>query len=129
MKHPKLTYVAQGLAAALLLFAAVAKFTGDSGSVEVFRRLGMEPGGRYLIAVIESAAALLLLSPFAAVGAVLAIGVMCGAILAHLTRLGLAVNDDGGMLFGMLILVFLSAGFVLFSRRKEIPFVGATFEE
>jgi len=52
--------------------------------------------------------------------------VMCGAIIAHVTRLGLVVNDDGGMLVGMLVVVLLCASYVLISRRKEIPLVGDT---
>jgi len=79
---------------------------------------------RYVIAVIELVAALLLLSPFAAGGAVLVVGVMCGAIIAHLTQLGLVVNGDGGMSVGMLVMTLLSSSFVLSSRRKDIPFVG-----
>ena len=126
MTHPKLTLAAQGIAAMLLLLAAAMKFIGDPGSVEVFARLDMEPAGRHMIAVIELLAALLMLSPFAALGSVLAVAVMCGAIIAHLTQLGLVVNNDGGMLVGMLVVVLLCAGYVLVSRRKEIPLVGNT---
>ena len=127
MTHSKLTLIAQGIAAMLLLVAATAKFIGDPGSVEVFVRLDMEPAGRYMIAVIELVAALLLLSPFAALGSVITVSVMCGAIIAHVTQLGLVVNNDGGRLVGMLVVVLLCAGYVLVSRRKEIPFVGETF--
>ncbi len=126
MKHPLLTRAAQGIAAMLLLMAAAMKFLGDPGSVEVFMRLGMDPAGRYLIAAIELMAAMLLLSPFAALGSVIATGVMCGAIIAHVTQLGLVVNDDGGRLFGMLVVVLVCVGYVLISRRKEIPLIGNT---
>jgi len=124
MSRPILTRVAQVFAALLLMVAATMKFIGDPGSVAIFAVLDMEPTGRYLIGSIELVAALLLLSPFAASGAVLVVGVMCGAIIAHVTHLGLVVNDDGGMLVGMLMMVLLSASFVLYSRRREIPFVG-----
>ena len=126
MTHPKLTRIAQGIAAMLLLLAAIMKFIGDPGSVEVFVSLDMEPAGRYVIAVIEMVAGLLLLSPFAALGSVMVVAVMCGAIIAHVTQLGLVVNNDGGRLVGMLVVVLLCAGYVLVSRRKEIPFVGDT---
>ncbi len=86
----------------------------------------MEPAGRYLIGVIELMGALLLLSPFAALGSVIVVAVMCGAIIAHVTQLGLVVNDDGGLLVGMLVVVLLCAGHVLVTRRKELPFVGST---
>jgi len=126
MTHPKITYAAQGIAAMLLLVAAGMKFTGQPGSAAIFASLDMEPTGRYLIAVIELAAALMLLSPYAALGSVVAVGVMCGAIIAHVTRLGLVVGDDGGVLVGMLVVVLLCASYVLFSRRREIPLVGNT---
>ncbi|MBZ0115209.1 MAG: DoxX family protein [Thermoanaerobaculia bacterium] len=126
MRHPKLTRTAQGVAAMFLLIASVQKFIGDPGSIEIFSSLEMEPTGRYLIAVIELVAALLLLSPLAALGSLLVVGVMCGAIIAHVTQLGLVVNDDGGGLVGMLVVVLLCAGYVLISRRKELPLVGDT---
>jgi len=62
-----------------------------------------------------------------ALGSVITVSVMCGAIIAHVTQLGLVVNNDGGRLVGILAVVLLCAGFVLVSRRKEIPFVGETF--
>lgn len=126
MTHPMLTRAAQGIAAMLLLMAAGMKFMGDPGSVEIFTRLGMDPGGRYLIAVIELIAAMLLLSSFAALGSVVATAVMCGAIIAHVTKLGLVVNNDGGRLIGMLVVVLVCVSYVLVSRRKEIPIVGET---
>lgn len=126
MKHPKLTLAAQGIAATLLLATSVMKFMSDPGSVEIFVVLEMEPTGRYLIAVVELVAALLLLSPFAAVGSVFAVSVMCGAIIAHVTQLGLVVNDDGGMLVGLLTMVLVTSCYVLISRRREIPLVGST---
>jgi len=126
MTHPRLTHAAQGIAAVLLLMAATMKFMGDPGSVAVFTRLDMDPGGRYLIAVIELTAAILLLSPLAALGSVVATGVMCGAIIAHVTQLGLVTNDDGGRLVGLLVIVLVCVSYVLVSRRKEIPFVGST---
>ncbi len=127
MIHPNLTRIAQGIVALLLFFAATQKFIGEPGTVEVFMGLDMEPAGRYVIAVIELAAALLIVSPFAALGSVMAVSVMCGALIAHLTQLGLVVNNDGGRMVGMLVVVLLCAGYVLVSRRKEIPLVGDTF--
>ena len=126
MTHPKLTRTTQGIAAIVLLMASVMKFIGDPGSIEIFVSLDMEPTGRYMIAVIELVAALLLLSHFAALASVIVVGVMCGAIIAHVTQLGLVVNDDGGKLVGMLVVVLLCSGFVLVSRRKELPLVGDT---
>ncbi|MCF6227050.1 MAG: DoxX family protein [Planctomycetes bacterium] len=126
MTHSKITYAAQGIASMILVGASVMKFMGDSGSVEIFSSLGMEPTGRYVIAVIEMAAALLLLSPLAAAGSVLVVGVMCGAVIAHISQLGLSVNGDGGMAVVMLFVVLTCAGYVMVARRREIPIVGGT---
>ncbi len=126
MTHPWITRTAQGIAAMLLFMASIMKFMGDPGSIEIFASLGMEPTGRYVIAVIELLAGLLLLSAYAALGSVIVVAVMCGAIIAHVTQLGFVVNDDGGMLFGMLVVVLLCASTVLVLRRKEIPLVGDT---
>ena len=126
MTHPKLTHAAQGVAALLLLTTATMKFMGDPGSVEVFVILDMEPAGRYVIAVLELVAALLLLSPLAALGSVIAVAVMCGATIAHLTQLGLQIDSNGGRLVGMLVVVLCCAGYVLVERRRELPLVGDT---
>lgn len=126
MTHPWLTRTAQGVAAVILLMAAIMKLVGYQGSIQLFVHLGMEPTGRHVIAVIELVAALLMLSPFAAMGALLAVAVMFGAIIAHVTQLGLVVHNDGGLMVGMLCVVLLCAGHVLIARRKEIPFVGDT---
>jgi uncharacterized iron-regulated membrane protein len=51
--------------------------------------------------------------------------VISGAIASHLAKLGIVVQDDGGLLFGLALLVFAGSATVLFIRRKEIPVVGA----
>ena len=124
MNRKLIVRVAQGVAAMILMAAGVMKFMRAPGSVVVFELLDMEPAGRYLVAVIEIAAAMLLLSPFAALGSLIAVAVMCGAIIAHATQLGFVVNDDGGRLVGMLVMALMSSGFVLVTRRKELPLLG-----
>jgi putative oxidoreductase len=126
MRHPKVTLIAQLIAALTLLVASVTKLVGEPGSIEVFTKLGMEPTGRYLIGFIEFSAAALLLSPFAAIGALLSVGVMCGAIIAHATSLGLVLHDDSGGHACLLLAVLISSSYVLISRRKELPILGET---
>ncbi|MNR41423.1 hypothetical protein D3C85_1598100 [compost metagenome] len=41
-------------------------------------------------------------------GALLACGIMTGAILSHLFILGIAVENDGGLLFVLALIVLLS---------------------
>jgi len=126
MKNKALTFAAQGIAAAILFMASGMKFFGSADTVAIFQALGMEPAGRFLIAFIEMGAALLLISPFAASGAALAVSVMCGAIIAHCTQIGMVVDDDGGMHMLLLVAVFLASLYVLIARRKELPIIGGT---
>ena len=55
-------------------------------------------------------------------------GVMSGAILSHLTILGIEVKGDGGLLFGLAVIVFACAAAVLVIRRTQAPIVGRFFE-
>jgi len=53
--------------------------------------------------------------------------VTLGAIVSHLTVLGIDVQGDGGMLFGMALGVFVLCSIVAFVRRKELPVIGSYF--
>ena len=102
------------------------KFTGAPESRYIFSTLGAEPWGRYATGVAELLAVILLLAPrTAATGAVLAAGLMGGAIMSHVTRLGIEVQGDGGLLFGLAVTVLLLATAVIVLRRRELPIVGA----
>jgi putative oxidoreductase len=61
-------------------------------------------------------------------GAILTLGTMMGAILSHLTILGIAVKGDGGLLFGLALTAFIGSAIVLALRRGQIPVVGRYFE-
>jgi uncharacterized membrane protein YphA (DoxX/SURF4 family) len=117
-----LSWALRLVAAVILLQTLFFKFSGAPESVAIFTDLGMEPGGRILIGVIELITAVLLLIPqSAAYGGLLGAGVMTGAILGHITKLGFA-----GEMFplGMLaILVFLCCVVVMFLHREQIPII------
>jgi hypothetical protein len=49
---------------------------------------------------------------------------MAGAILSHLTVLGIEVQGDRGLLFGLAVTVFLAAGLNLVLHRGEIAWIG-----
>ena len=124
---PALAWILQILVACVLGASAVAKLAGHAESIMIFENLGMEPGGRYLIAILELGAALLLLIPFSVNwGAILAWGVMAGALIAHLTKLGLA----GAMLPMTLAATFNWCGStaILFLRRHQTEFIRCMFE-
>ena len=114
-------------AAVILLQTLFFKFTGAEESVFIFSTLGAEPWGRIGSGVAELVTAALLLVPStAAVGGALAIAVMSGAILSHLTVLGIEVRGDGGLLFALAVLVWAAAAGVVWIYRAQLPIVGAT---
>lgn len=104
------------------------KFTGAEESVYIFSTLGVEPWGRIATGVIELIAAVLVLIPRSAwLGALLAAGSMAGAILSHLTLLGIEVMGDGGLLFALAFVVLIAALVVLWLHRRDLPVLGAAF--
>ena len=127
-----LSWVLQAVVAVILLQTLFFKFTGAPESVYIFSKLGAEPWGRIASGVFELVAAALLLFPrTAAVGALMSLGVISGAIFSHLTRLGLALTEvgDRGELFALALVVFAGSAAVLFIRRRELPFVGAVLSK
>jgi putative oxidoreductase len=124
-----LSWVLQLAVAGILLQTLFFKFTGAEESVYIFTTLGAEPWGRIGSGIVELVASILLLVPAtASAGAIMALGVMAGAILSHLTVLGLEVKGDGGLLFGLALIVFACSAIVLTIRRAQLPVVGHYFE-
>lgn len=114
-------WVLRIVAAFLLLQTLFFKFTGAEESVYIFSTLGMEPWGRIGSGVLELIASILILYPRTTfIGAALGGGLMSGAIFFHLTRLGISVKNDGGLLFAYAIIVFISCVILLFIYRGEI---------
>jgi hypothetical protein len=119
------SWACQLTAAAILGQTLFFKFTGAPESRYIFSTLGVEPWGRIGTGVLELIAVGLLLYPRTpALGAVLAVGLMGGAILSHLTRLGIEVQGDHGLLFRLALTVMASALIVLVLRRRELPIIG-----
>ena len=122
--------------AAILLQTLFFKFTGAEESVYIFSTVGrflhvsgVEPWGRIGSGVLELIASLLLLVPgTAAIGAVLSMGVMGGAIASHLVILGIDIKGDGGLLFGLALIAFAGSTIVLMLRRSQIPVLGRFFQ-
>lgn len=108
------------IAALILLQTLYFKFSAHPESVELFTKLGVEPWGRIGTGIIELIASLLLLYPSTVfIGATLGIGLMSGAILSHLTVLGVESQGDGGQLFLYAIIVFVLCVFVLLIHIKQ----------
>lgn len=112
------------LAAVILLQTLFYKFSAAAESVYIFSLNGMEPWGRIGVGIAELIAAILLLVPATVVwGALLAVGLMSGAIASHLFILGIVVLNDGGSLFTLALLVWISSFIVLIRYKHQIKFL------
>jgi hypothetical protein len=119
------SWVLQLIVAAILFQTLFFKFTGAEESKYIFSTLGLEPWGRIGSGVMELIAVILLLIPSTVtIGAILSLGAISGAIMSHLTKLGIVVKDDGGLLFALAVAVFVGSVIILFLRRSEIPLIG-----
>jgi uncharacterized membrane protein YphA (DoxX/SURF4 family) len=124
-----ISWVCRITAAVILLQTLFFKFTGAPESVYIFTKVGMEPWGRYGSGVVELIAAILLLTPgYAWLGALVGLGVISGAIVSHLTVLGIEVQGDHGLLFGLALAVFVTCAVTLILHRNQIPFLPARFK-
>jgi uncharacterized membrane protein YphA (DoxX/SURF4 family) len=125
-----LSWVLQIIVAAILFQTLFFKFTGAAESVYIFSKLGLEPWGRIGSGVVELIAVILLLIPSTiTIGAILALGTISGAIMSHLTKLGVVVinsdgTTDGGLLFALALIVFAGSAIILLIHRSEIPVIG-----
>ena len=100
------------------------KFTAHPDSVYIFEKVGLEPIGRIGIGILELIAGVMLLMPKTIwVGATLTIGIISGAIIMHLTQIGIEVNNDGGVLFITAIITLIFAITILYIHRNDIPFL------
>ena len=120
-----LSWVLRITATIILLQTLFFKFTAAPESVYIFTKVGAEPWGRIGSGVGELIAAILILTPrFTWLGSLLAIGVMAGAILSHVTVLGIEVRSDKGLLFALALIVFVCSTVNLLLHRTEIPVIG-----
>lgn len=120
-----LSWTCRVAAAVILLQTLFFKFTAAPESVYIFTKIGAEPWGRIGSGIVELIAAVLLLMPrFVWAGAFLALGVMAGAIVSHLTVLGIEVQGDKGLLFALALTVFVTSAVALYLDRTQIPVIG-----
>lgn len=125
-----LIWVLRLVAAAIMLQTLFFKFTGAPESIYIFETVGLEPFGRYASGVAELIASILLLIPRTTwLGAVIGLGVISGAIMSHVIVLGIEIQGDGGTLFAMAVVVFISCAVLLFLHRTDIPLIGEKFSK
>ncbi len=116
------SWVCSLIAAGIMLETLFFKFTAAPESVYIFSKMGTEPWMRWVQGVWELLASIGLLWPrLRWAGGILTVGAMAAAILSHLTWLGFAVQNDGGLLFGMALTTFGCGMTVLMLHRESIP--------
>lgn len=121
---PKILFALRLLVAIILIQTLRFKFTAHPDSVYIFEQVNLEPYGRIGIGILELIAGILIVIPKTVwIGASITIGVIGGAIFMHLTKLGINVNGDGGVLFTTAVITFVLASIVLFAYKKQIPFL------
>jgi len=126
--HIIASWMLQLIAAAILVQTLFFKFSGAEESKYIFTTLGAEPWGRVATGCAELLAVLLLIAPrTVTLGALLSLGLMAGAIGSHFAKLGIVVKHDGGLLFGLAVVVFVCSAVILMMRRRQIPVFGCWF--
>jgi len=122
MKFPVLLlWSSRVVAAVIMLQTLFFKFTASEESVYIFTKVGIEPVGRIGSGVAELIASLLILFPKTSVyGAILAVGVMSGAIASHLFVLGIEVMGDHGQLFIYALLVTIASLYIIWSAKDQL---------
>ncbi len=125
MKSSKLNFyierVSSLVAAILFLQSVYFKFIAASGSIFIFTEIGIEPYGRIIIGVLELVVTVLLIfRKTSLLGAILGLGFILGVIFTHLFILGINVQNDGGLLFGMAIVVLISVIVTISLQSKKL---------
>ena len=130
------------VAAIILLQTLFFKFTAAPESIYIFTKLGIfvhssfppasvgavEVSTRIGSGIMELIGAVLLLTPrFVWAGTVLAMAATGGAIVSHVTFLGIEEQGDKGLLFFLAIAVFVTSAIALFLHRTQIPVLGKRF--
>src|SRR5689334_22909341 len=102
-----LSWICRLIVAVILFQTLFFKFTGAEESKYIFSKVlspELEAFGRIGSGFVELIAVILLLLPRTVwLGAILSLGTISGAIFSHLTKLGIEVKGDGGLLFGLAV--------------------------
>ena len=137
-----LSWACRVIAAVILLQTLFFKFTAAPESVYIFTKVAefvhgyaqflpvetVQASARIGSGVLELIASVLLLIPrIVWAGCLLAIAATAGAIISHLTFLGIVVQDDGGLLFALAIAVVCTSVIALYLHRSQVPVIGKRF--
>lgn len=124
-------WIAQIVVALILAQTLYFKFTYAPETQVIFGDRGGRPAAT-VVGLFELVCVVLLLMPrTASVGAALSLAVISGAILTHLTSLGIRIIDpstgesDGGLLFGLALTVAIGSLVVLGFRWRQLPWINS----
>ncbi len=114
-------YLTRAVAVVILAQTLYFKFSAAPESVYIFSTIGVEPWGRILSGTIELIVCVLLLIPGAtAIGALVGAMTMLGALGTHLLKLGIVVQNDGGLLFLLAAIALLCCIYSAWFHRHEL---------
>lgn len=120
------SWIAQIIVVVILGQTLFFKFTDAPEVVHLFSQLGMGAFGYKLIGSLELiACVLLLIRPSILWGAILSWGLMSGAIMAHVTKVGFA--GDLAVLGGMAIVAWSLSCLIIFLRRRDATCIANMF--
>lgn len=121
-----ISIIAQVILIAILGMTVFAKFTDKPEVVELFAKLDMGPIGYKLIGFLELSACLILIIPRGAIwGAMLGWGLMSGAILGHITKLGF--EGQMGVMAGMATVAWFLSILIIYLRKSQLSFISNMF--
>lgn len=116
--------------AVFFLALAFPKFMSAPIDIYIFSTLGVEPGGRIFTAIIEILTAFLLLMPATAIyGLVLGLATVIGAIIAHLTILGVVLKNangsinDGGTTFSIALILLALVLINIYTHSQDFSVI------
>lgn len=123
----KIIFLLKLIAAVIMLQTLFFKFSAAEESVALFKKLAGENEAYLRIGtgVLELITSILLFIPRVTwLGGLMTVGLMSGAILGHLTKLGISHNNDGGLLFGSAMYIFIVGLVVVYTEIKNSFFIG-----
>lgn len=114
-------WIVKLIPAVIMLQTLFFKFSGAEESVYIFTQMGIEPWGRIGTGILELIASVLILFPTTTFwGAGLGLGLMSGALMAHLTTLGFEIKGDGGQLFYYALITAICCLVLLWLYRATV---------
>ena len=120
-KKNTISWVLRLTVAIILLQTLYFKFTAHPDSVHIFSALKVEPWGRIGLGIVELLTAILILYPKTKIiGMIYSLGIIVGAVFAHLFVLGVNVENDGGSLFTLALIVLIASTIFLIIHKTEV---------